>query len=346
MNAGRIRTSANPPTRPVMPTWHVDWWAATIAAATPEAQERVVQVLTARVGAAVTGAPHGTGQWAKTIGRHGYHSAITLRDWPGVTVQWEGTPEQGVHLSISGQPLAALRARSGECTGCWVDMKALDGIMDECGQTWGLSRLDIACDNEILTPAGVLMQKATGGLVTRLAKVREHSEAGRGQGTVYLGSRESEVFVRVYDKADEQSQGDDVTRRALAPWYRLEVEAHDERANRVLDAWRKHGHRGIMGEVDRVLSFRNLGGDTNVSRRDCQDWWLGLMKGEPRREPVVPKRPTDASLDLRLTWATAHVGGLLAQVADERGYDAARAWLDESIAAGAAAYRLKKARTA
>lgn len=323
-------------TRPVMPMWSIDWLSATLHPhgdhATYDGQSNVVRRLVLALDRPLHGAEEKPA-WTRSAGRHGYTCAVSPYQWPGLRIEWAGTEAQGIHVSISGKASQRLSAEDGGQAVPWplrlTDWLARHGDVS-------ITRLDVALDTETYSPSAVLLARTVGVLVTRLQKgPQQTSERGRGNGTVTLGSRKGLVYVRAYDKADEQAGKDAAKRRALGPWYRLEFEYHDERANRVMDAWREHGWAGVAGEIDATVSFRTpQDGDGNTARWPLQSTWAEILGTAP--VPPVARVATerDRTLQEKADWLRTTGAGILAKLMREYGWEWVNEWLAETVAQG------------
>jgi len=273
-------------------------------------------------------------EWEAAIGHHGYTRASQLAAWPGVRLQWYGSEAQGIHLTVSGKPLQALGAALGAQEAPWAELRHLLAALDAMHADVAVRRLDVAWDNVRLSPMGAIFQQSAGGLVTRLQKEAQQSARGQGLGTWTLGNRAGGAFVRVYDKAAEMSGGDRVLMAALARWYRLEVEYHDERAERVAARFREQGVPGVLAEVDAVVSFRNKEDDPNPSRRSWQDWWAEALADAAPAVRRPPKPTRDVDMESQLSWLRQASASILAGAEAMRGSEYVDEWLQETLVVG------------
>jgi hypothetical protein len=107
---------------------------------------------------------------------------------------------------------------------------------------WRPSRIDIAVDIE-------RHFDVPGAYTAWQGKSRTKITAIENQ-TLYIGSRKSEIFWRVYDKAEE------LGRPELAPLWRIELELKGERARQFWGFWQQHSAhlpgilRGYLWQAD------------------------------------------------------------------------------------------------
>jgi hypothetical protein len=144
---------------------------------------------------------------------NGYTDAY--EDVLGARVMWHSTRvDMGVHISYSGRTLNAYRdngiearevaefhnARGHHCTRIDVAIDSVDGALDIAG-LW-----DAIKEKRYTLPFN---RKAA--LVTSTDGI-----------TLYIGSRTSDIFLRIYDKGAEQQTDDN--------WKRVEIELKGQRA--------------------------------------------------------------------------------------------------------------------
>lgn len=89
--------------------------------------------------------------------------------------------------------------------------------------------------------------------------------------TVYIGSRKSAAFLRIYDKAAEQGTDEH--------WVRVELELKDERARAMASAIVDGASAGevFAGVLRGYIDFKVEGEDSNKSRWETVDWWLAFL---------------------------------------------------------------------
>jgi len=180
---------------------------------------------------------------------------------PGGVLAWGG---QGgtAHLDLTSGALGYLAALGLDVFG-WI------GYVMDLGAR--VVRLDIAADDEagLVTRERVVAAVREGHYVTHSRIVSEHRALQGGSGwTVYVGSRTSPTFVRIYDKAAEQ-------KLSGVHWVRFEAEFKRERAQAVAVAWRSGGWSASIGIglLRSALDFRRDDGTVTKARWSLLDWW-------------------------------------------------------------------------
>ena len=149
--------------------------------------------------------------WEKVKGAHGYRDRLY---WGSISIHYNGTDDMGIWLEMSGQG-----CRSFESYGTG-DFESLFAEVLENPEQMKVTRLDVAYDDL----SGVLDIEE----VCRDTEAQEYVSSftgwnvQRGSGT--LGSRSSEILVRIYDKAAERGFDDG------RHWVRVELQLRRERA--------------------------------------------------------------------------------------------------------------------
>lgn len=177
-------------------------------------------------------------------------------------------------------------------------------------EVWSCPRLDVAA-TVLLTGDDVLLAKRAAEQAAALAaagqpgarrKVRLERTFGDGD-TVYLGTRKSRVFARIYDKH----------RESLGNWpvgaWRYEIEAHNEAARHYLTEVRKVGKQN-QACVDLVHQwFAGRGIEVPFQAGDSVD-------------SSIPAKKTDKSDTAWLRWLRQQVEPSIQKHIDRVGIDA------------------------
>lgn len=141
---------------------------------------------------------------------NGYGTAYRTRH--KVDVMWNiDRPEMGYHVIITGTAIRNI------CEHMELDQKALVESVVNAGAS--ITRLDLAKDlkghNLSLDE---IYQEMEAGKRTGTARKIAQIHSNNGGNTIYVGSRQSEKFIRIYDKNAEQGRTGEL-------WYRFELEA-------------------------------------------------------------------------------------------------------------------------
>lgn len=174
------------------------------------------------------------------------------------------------------------------------------------------SRLDVAWDVHGVTPAEPHAAFLAGDVVTRIHR-GINPETGRMRGqdwrsnadgdTVYLGSRSSERFVRVYDRrGPTRFEMEWKGQRAVLLWRRLLACGEDR--------WSAEA----MSELRAFLDFRDRSSGVRPDFCPLLDWWQAVTDGADRSCATVPRAAR--TLDDKREWLRSQVAPVLAMVAD------------------------------
>lgn len=208
------------------------------------------------------------------------------------------------------------------------------------------SRLDVAWDTDFLTPGTVETAVRAGEVVARFDR-SVNPETGRMRGierrgnhegdTVYLGSRTSERFVRVYDRrGPTRVEMELKERRAVELWRRL-LALNDEAA------WGMEALAELRAFVDfrAVVLGPRSGKPVGAADRPLLDWWAAFVQGAERRSTVLPRKaPRLETMD---RWLRQQVAPVLALVADANG---AESLIRDLLTVGRARYLARPDRVA
>jgi hypothetical protein len=192
--------------------------------------------------------------WIECRALFGHTVGYQNSAYPTVTVHWSPSRiDMGVMIDMPG---SAMRDLANEDV---VGFYALQGF--RC------SRIDLALDFESRAPFEELHDEFEDGKV--LCKARRARLIKEAEGrTVYVGSRHSEKFLRIYDKSAEQQTNE--------LWTRVELECKGEFA------------RGVA----RHVAQDGLASTPAIIRAFCDwnqnQWWLRHMTS-PTLSPAIPK---------------------------------------------------------
>lgn len=174
----------------------LDWLAFTFKDDTHEAAEWL----------SVYSSPHGAVETAPT---NGYRTAYCSKQ--GLVSMWNvDRPEMGYHVILSGSALRNILEHFH------MDQKTLVETIVNAGGS--ITRLDLAKDlQDKRVSLDKIYQALECGDSVGTARTFTQLHSVNGGNTVYIGSRQSEKFIRIYDKA---AQLGDTSRL----WYRFELE--------------------------------------------------------------------------------------------------------------------------
>jgi DNA relaxase NicK len=144
-----------------------------------------------------------------TNATNGYDTSI--RTTGGMVAMWHSTrSEMGFHLVVSGSALRDLLTRSG-----LSQREILRQLSDLDGR---FTRIDLAKDvRGVQISLDGIYKVVSSGKTKGTARSFSQMHSPNGGNTIYVGSRESERFVRIYDKAAQMGLPDE-------QWKRFEIE--------------------------------------------------------------------------------------------------------------------------
>jgi len=200
--------------------------------------------------------------------------------------------DMGICLEMSGQGCRAFETHG---RGNWIDL--LTEISESFG-SFTITRLDLAYDDHtgILDIHRLESDVRDRNLVCKARNTRviwsdDWDENIQGL-TIEIGSRQSSVLVRIYDKAAER--GFDHSKH----WVRVELQLRKDRAIAAVLEILKHKHIGIVagGILRNYCTFRSPTQDSNKYRWPLTDYWDKLLLDMERiRIFISPGEPYNYS---------------------------------------------------
>jgi phage replication initiation protein len=205
------------------------------------------------------------------FGGMGYDQSATV--WETGRVFWSSVrPEMGVHVQLP----------SGALTASGLDPVALVCALLAMGGQF--KRLDVAADDTRgdLDMSEISRKTEDKCEIVCLAQNGDKRKGTFGKNrdghTENYGSRFSQTFVRIYDKA---AQIKAQTGETVGHWIRVEFEYKDHRAQAVAeyiathrDTWREAAQGWFLSYLD----FKEPGEDVNKSRWTTCEWWLKFLE--------------------------------------------------------------------
>lgn len=236
-------------------------------------------------------------------GAYGYKSMLCHKS-ENISVLYDGGKDMGIHVNITGSAISyALESfkESKRCNtpfGVGYDLPAdyperlmilylgyIHSIAD-------ITRIDAAIDDfteDYFTVSDVQALVDEKRLVSPFRKCRYYVEKDACSGsktgeTFYLGSRQSDVFLRVYNKALEQKNYD-------LPWVRWELEIKGAKADLFVKALENADSIGsiVIGVLSRYVRFINLD-DSNRSRCSVFEKWASFVDNVKTLHLTVSKK--------------------------------------------------------
>ncbi len=209
-----------------------------------------------------------------------------------INIYFDGNDNMGIHVRVSGssiefflnqfvETLAEENPFGGKAYAVPDFKYSPDNVLPLfCG--WVLdhghfTRIDLAVDDRGCNFFSVdelcdyLAKQQVVSKFRKWREIKENAFTGTAVGhSCYMGSRQSEVMLRVYDKQLEQQES--------FPWVRWELEIKHEKANKCAELLFHKVHVskvaiGVLGDYVRIIERD----DSNVSRCSVIDKWQRFM---------------------------------------------------------------------
>lgn len=262
-------------------------------------------------------------------GAQGYRSHVRHIIYP-ISFLYDGNDDMGIHVCVSGSAVRYFLDcyfKKYDCCDTpfggfayevndFNDTVLKDVLRDilDMGQ---VTRFDLAIDDKgctYYTCEEVCNIFRNGLYTSRFKKYRDDFEGGKGfcsGRTLYLGSRKSELFIRIYDKQLEQNskKKDSVS----FPWVRWEIELHRARANTVALLLAAGGALpdialGILSNYLRFLVKDNA----RDSRCSTDPRWEAFLDGVKKIRICSPK--VEKTIDDKRNWFRKQVAPTMAGI--------------------------------
>ena len=199
--------------------------------------------------------------WEHTKGAHGYKDRLYFNC---ISVHYNGSEDMGVWLEMSGQ-------------GCRVfedighgDYQFLFRIVADNPEQMRITRLDVAFDDHtgILDMNTLIADTLCGNYVSK-ATSWECIQSSKGT-SVIIGSRQSPVLIRIYDKAAERQREDE-------HWIRIELQMRDERAVEFVNQPFEVGETFVGVLLNYLRYIVPDDSDSNKWRWPLTDYWCDVV---------------------------------------------------------------------
>lgn len=264
-------------------------------------------------------------------GANGYRQSLKLQGQE-ITVLFDGREDMGIHVNITGSAISCAIERFAKTMsintpfgiGYNIDISSnyLAEYLKAIQEHGQLTRMDISVDDfgaryfSVKDVVEILEEQRCLTLFRKWRNVSARTTAGEYEGhTVYLGNRQSDIFMRIYDKKAEQN----VKRRSLKQelitkdWVRWELELKKGRANnfaQLLVSGCELGAvcMGVLSRYFRVIEFT----DSNKSRCATDSVWQRFIDGIAQRKLTVEK--PEQTLEKSRNWLLRQVAPTFASV--------------------------------
>lgn len=199
--------------------------------------------------------------WQEIKGAHGYRDR---KYFSSISVHYNGREDMGVWVEMSGQGCRAFESISQ------LGWPGLFSFISENGLK--ITRLDVAFDDHtgILHMRDIIEDTQDGSFVSR-SDYWETVLSSKGS-TVQIGSPQSKVLVRIYDKARERHCEEGTH------WNRVELQLRDDRAIQFTRLQLPIGE-AFSGVLLNYLRYVMPDGeDSNRWRWPMRPYWLDMLE--------------------------------------------------------------------
>lgn len=210
-------------------------------------------------------------KWQLIKGARGYKDRLYFE---GISLHYNGSEEMGVWCEMSGNGCRCFESFSDLS---WDDLVNL--LLST--PAVNITRLDIAFDDHSgILPMYDMVSDTLCGLWVSKSRFWESVQSSKGS-SLYFGSPQSLIRVRIYDKAMERGFSDQ-------HWIRVEIQLRDERAKAFLQLRGSLGD-SFAGVLRNYLRFVSPADDSNKMRWPMRKYWddlLGAAKAIQLYQPV------------------------------------------------------------
>lgn len=257
-------------------------------------------------------------------GANGYKRMIRLHG-SNLRVLYDGSENMGIHFDCSGSAVPELLRYFSDSLmietpfdsyAIDMDIVVMQELLSRILMTGHISRMDLAIDNiqqiyyRVPELEDIWNDKRCCCHFRTFKRITERDSSGNLVGdTIYLGSRSSDLMVRIYNKQLENNR-----KYPESPvdfdWVRWELELKDDRADnaaRLLMQQCSVGSVavGILSNVFRVIVFD----DSNKSRCSSDIKWQRFINGIEALRLYTPK--PEKTLEDKYRWIQRQVGPTL-----------------------------------
>lgn len=210
--------------------------------------------------------------------RYGADKAENYRNDTDKTADQKVRYDMGIQLDMSGNGCRAFETFGhGDWMKLFQDILSLDTKVN-------ITRIDLSYDDH----DGILPMRRIAddtryenwtGSPSKWAVYESGDQRNKLRGlTSYIGSKSSQVYLRIYDKAAERLFGSD------RHWIRVELVLRHDRANAAVQEILNRNDVGevLCGVLRNYCCFREESADSNKSRWPIADYWEKLLNGAQR----------------------------------------------------------------
>lgn len=197
--------------------------------------------------------------WTETKGARGYRDR---KYFSCISIHYNGRPDMGVWVEMSGQGCRTFESLSK------VGWEGIFSFIRDSGLK--ITRLDVAYDDHIgILNIREIANDTQAGMYISKSDYWETVLSSKGT-TVQIGSPQSKVLIRIYDKAAERGKPDE-------HWIRVELQLRDDRAVQFTKIPLPIG-QAFAGVLLNYLRYVEPGDDSNKWRWPMAGYWFNLVQ--------------------------------------------------------------------
>lgn len=198
-------------------------------------------------------------------GRNGYKGRYFFEN---ISILYDGAENMGVCVDMSGSGCRAFETYST------INWKELTEILFYNVGDYNVSRLDMAFDDHTgILDIDQLRDDTDDHMYVSRSRTWKVEYGSKGT-TIYHGSPQSNMYIRIYDKAAERELED-------VHWIRVELQMRDEIATGFISGLMNNPvgvhFRGVLHNYLRYVV--DPGTDVNMSRWPMAPYWAKLLEG-------------------------------------------------------------------
>ena len=250
-------------------------------------------------------------------GANGYKHMLKYED---ISILYDGASNMGIHINISGGSIATVLESYketlvvdtpfGKSYDLWQET-ALCHLLRSILDIGNITRIDLAIDDigcQYYSLDEIVNKLSNGKVVSKWRTYRnlnekivaDYEKVGH---TLYFGSVQSEIQLRIYDKRLEQNKGRNIDDENYIDyeWVRWELELRKDRAHEVVKLL---ANKDKLGEVTiGVLSnyFRIIVlDDVNKSRCSLEPKWARFINNVAKLRITVKKQEKTLDEEIKM----------------------------------------------
>ena len=215
-------------------------------------------------------------------GMHGYKDRLY---YESISIHYNGSVDQGIWVEMTGKGCRAFESFGSGDYDFIFNMALEDEIK--------ITRLDIAYDDfeGVLDMSRICKDTINQNYISKWKSFEVIYSSGGN--SVLLGSRHSDILLRIYDKKAEQKVKD------IPQWVRAELQMRDDRALGFIRAYKLGlmdlGHI-YLSVINNYLRYVTPTNDSNNRRWPNTDYWDNFIS-DAEKISIYDKPGTEYTLD-------------------------------------------------